>query len=128
VTVLGIDVPPVIGSASAIQSSTRARLNLHAPPGMGAREAQDALVAHLEKHAPWNGKVEIERVALGDPFVSSVSGPGFEAMKTAMKDAYGRELTTEGQGGSIPLCNVLSDTYPDAEIMLMGVEEPHCLI
>ena len=37
-------------------------------------------------------------------------------------------MTTEGQGGSIPLCNVLADTFPDAEIMLIGVEEPRCLI
>ena len=29
-------------------------------------------------------------------------------------------MTTEGQGGSIPLCNVLAETYPDAEIMLHG--------
>jgi hypothetical protein len=34
----------------------------------------------------------------------------------------------EGQGGSIPLCNVLHETFPDAEIMLIGVEEPRCLI
>jgi cysteinylglycine-S-conjugate dipeptidase len=33
-----------------------------------------------------------------------------------------------GQGGSIPLCNVFADTFPDAEIFLMGVEEPRCLI
>ena len=45
-----------------------------------------------------------------------------------MEEAYGHEQTTEGQGGSIPLCNVLAETYPDAEIMLMGVEEPKCLI
>ena len=35
---------------------------------------------------------------------------------------------TEGQGGSIPLCNVLEKTFPNAEIMLIGVEEPQCLI
>ena len=45
-----------------------------------------------------------------------------------MEEAFGRPMTTEGQGGSIPLCNVLADTYPDAEIMLLGVEEPKCLI
>ncbi|MFF1503416.1 hypothetical protein ACFVZR_26850 [Streptomyces sp. NPDC058316] len=33
-----------------------------------------------------------------------------------------------GQGGSIPLCNVLSGAFPRAEIILMGVEEPQCLI
>jgi cysteinylglycine-S-conjugate dipeptidase len=45
-----------------------------------------------------------------------------------MEEAFGQPMTTEGQGGSIPLCNVLADTYPDAEIMLLGVEEPKCLI
>jgi acetylornithine deacetylase/succinyl-diaminopimelate desuccinylase-like protein len=45
-----------------------------------------------------------------------------------MEEAFGRELTTEGQGGSIPLCNVLDETFPEAEIMLYGVEEPRCLI
>ena len=35
---------------------------------------------------------------------------------------------TLGQGGSIPLCNVFPETYPDAEIILIGVEEPRCLI
>ena len=45
-----------------------------------------------------------------------------------MRDAYGRDLVTQGQGGSIPLCNVFAETYPDAEIMLIGVEEPLCLI
>jgi hypothetical protein len=37
-------------------------------------------------------------------------------------------MTTLGQGGSIPLCTVFADTYPDAEIILAGVEEPHALI
>ena len=37
-------------------------------------------------------------------------------------------MTTLGQGGSIPLCNVFADTYPDAEIILLGVEEPLALI
>jgi acetylornithine deacetylase/succinyl-diaminopimelate desuccinylase-like protein len=71
---------------------------------------------------------EIERVALGDPFVGALEGPAFEAMKIAMEESFGRAMTTEGQGGSIPLCNVLAETYPDAEIMLLGVEEPKCLI
>ena len=67
-------------------------------------------------------------VAVGDPFVGSLDGPAFEALKAALEEAFGRELTTEGQGGSIPLCNVFAETFPDAEIFLMGVEEPKCLI
>ena len=49
-------------------------------------------------------------------------------MATAMHHAYGTPMTHLGQGGSIPLCNVFTDTYPDAEIILMGVEEPLALI
>jgi cysteinylglycine-S-conjugate dipeptidase len=127
-TVLGIDVPPVIGSSSAVQASAAARVSLRIPPGMKGRDAQDALVAHLESRVPWNMRCEIERVAVGDPFEGALEGPAFEAMKAAMEESFGREMTTEGQGGSIPLCNVLAETYPDAEIMLFGVEEPRCLI
>ena len=127
-TVLGIDVPPVIGSSSAVQASAAARVSLRIPPGMTGQAAQDALVAHLESRVPWNMRHEIERVAVGDPFVGALEGPAFDSMSSAMEEAFGRPLTTEGQGGSIPLCNVLAETYPDAEIMLFGVEEPRCLI
>jgi cysteinylglycine-S-conjugate dipeptidase len=128
VAVLGIDIPPVVGSASSIQASAAARVSLRIPPGMDGKAAQDALIAHLRKRVPWHLQCEIERVAVGDPFVGSLDGPGFQALKAAMEESYGRGLTTEGQGGSIPLCNVLAETYPDAEIFLMGVEEPQCLI
>lgn len=127
-TVIGIDAPPVIGSAAAVQASASARVSLRLPPGVSGREAQDALVGHLQARVPWGLSCEIERVALGDPFVGSLEGPGFEALKMALEEAFGRSMTTEGQGGSIPLCNVLAETYPDAEIFLMGVEEPKCLI
>jgi cysteinylglycine-S-conjugate dipeptidase len=127
-TVLGIDVPPVIGSSSAVQASAAARVSLRLPPGVRGQDAQDKLVAHLESRVPWGLHHEITRVAVGDPFVGSLDGPAFTAMRSAMEEAFGRALTTEGQGGSIPLCNVLADTYPEAEIMLLGVEEPACLI
>jgi cysteinylglycine-S-conjugate dipeptidase len=128
VTVLGIDVPPVIGSASAIQASAAARVSLRVPPGMEGGPAQEALIEHLRKRVPWGLHCTIERVAVGDPFVGSLSGRGYESLKAALEESYGHPMTTEGQGGSIPLCNVFAETYPDAEIFLMGVEEPRCLI
>ncbi len=128
VTVLGIDVPPVAGAVNAIQAAAAARVSLRVPPGESAKDSQDALIAHLQKRVPWNLRCEIDRVAVGEPFVGSLNGPAFDALKAAMEEAYGREMTTEGQGGSIPLCNVFAETYPKAEIFLMGVEEPKCLI
>ncbi|GGI46806.1 acetylornithine deacetylase/succinyl-diaminopimelate desuccinylase-like protein [Agromyces flavus] len=128
VTVLGIDCPPVIGSAAAIVPHAAARLNLRVPPGVDPTGARDALEAHLRGEAPWGVQIEVETEAVGAPFAARTDGPAFRAMAAAMREAYGVEMTTLGQGGSIPLCNVFADTYPGAEIILMGVEEPLALI
>lgn len=127
-TVLGIDCPPVVGSAAAIQPRARARINLRVPSGMDPIRAQDALIEHLQDAAPWNVRVGVEREASGAPFRARTGGPAYAALGRAMEQAYGRPMTTLGQGGSIPLCNVFADTYPDAEIILMGLEEPLALI
>jgi len=128
VTILGIDCAPVVGSASSITPKAAARLNLRIPPGMTPEVARDALVEQLRAAAPWGVEVGFETEALGAPFRATTDGPAFQAMGEAMGEAFGTPMTSLGQGGSIPLCNVFADTYPDAELILMGVEEPACLI
>jgi acetylornithine deacetylase/succinyl-diaminopimelate desuccinylase-like protein len=128
VTVIGIDCPPVVGSASAINPRAAARLNLRIPPGMDPGEAESALRAHLLAAAPWGVHVDVALEASGAPFRARTDGPAYRAIAEAMEEAYGVPMTTLGQGGSIPLCNVFADTYPDAEIILMGTEEPQALI
>jgi acetylornithine deacetylase/succinyl-diaminopimelate desuccinylase-like protein len=128
VTVLGIDCPPVVGSSAAIQPHASARLNLRVPPGLDAVAAQTALIEHLQGVAPWGVHVSFEREATGAPFQAHTGGPAYKVLAESMRQAYGRPMSTLGQGGSIPLCNVLADTYPAAEIILMGVEEPLTLM
>jgi cysteinylglycine-S-conjugate dipeptidase len=127
-TVLGIDCPPVVGSTAAIVPHASARLNLRIPPGTEADDAETALREHLAAAAPWGVSVTVETEATGSPFRADTGGPAYDAMRAAMREAYGSEMVLLGQGGSIPLCNVFADTYPDAELILMGVEEPLCLI
>jgi cysteinylglycine-S-conjugate dipeptidase len=105
-----------------------ARLNLRIPPGTTPEEAETALRAHLEGAAPWGVSVAVETEATGSPFRATTDGPAYDAMRSAMQEAYGREMVLLGQGGSIPLCNVFAETYPGAELLLMGVEEPRALI
>ena len=128
VTVLGIDCPTIAGCTAAIPPEARALISLRIPPGVDARNAQDALIDHLAAVAPWHVQVDFERAFEGQPFAAPVDGPAFAAMAESIREVYGREVTQQGDGGSIPLCNVLQETFPDAEIMLLGVEEPQCLI
>ena len=128
VNVLALDAPSVDGVTAAIQHTARAMVNLRVPPGIDAAEAQVLLVEHLERVAPWDVHVEVERRTVGQPFAARTDGPGFTNLAAAMEQAFGTPLTTAGQGGAIPLCNTLQAAHPDAEILLIGVEEPACQI
>jgi acetylornithine deacetylase/succinyl-diaminopimelate desuccinylase-like protein len=128
ITILGIDCPPVVGSTSAIVPDAAARLDLRIPPGTDPDQAHQALVDHLQAVAPWGVRVTVDLEGEGAPFRAAVDGPAYDAISSAMGEAYGRPMTTLGQGGSIPLCNVFDDTFPDAELIMMGVEEPAALI
>lgn len=128
VTVLGIDCPPVVGSAAAVPATARARVSLRVPPGTDPGAAREALTKHLTDAAPWGARVTVETEGTGSPFRAATDGPAYTALGTAMEQVYGKPLAFLGQGGSIPLCNVFAEAYPSAEIVLMGVEEPRCLI
>jgi acetylornithine deacetylase/succinyl-diaminopimelate desuccinylase-like protein len=128
VTILGIDCPPVVGSAAAITPRASARLNLRVPPGMQTGDAAEALVRHLHAVAPWGVHVTTEIESPGPPFLARTGGPAYQAIAAAMHEAYGRPMVTLGDGGSIPLCTAFADVYPDAELILLGVEEPLALI
>ncbi|OHV56520.1 dipeptidase [Pseudofrankia sp. BMG5.36] len=127
-TVIGMEVPPLTGAPSAVQPAAAARLNLRVPPGVDPEAAYGLLADHLRAVAPWHVRVEIELEGIGASFRAETDGPGYRAITAALATAYGRPVTTAGQGGGIPLCDTFARTYPDSEIMLIGVSEPACLI
>ncbi|WFN93718.1 dipeptidase [Gordonia sihwensis] len=129
VTVIGLDAPSTDECAAAIMPTAAAMLNLRVPPGTDPRESYELLVAHLRKHIPWGVRVDFEPDAFGGPFSADPTGPGYRQLIDAMSTAYdGLPVQFSGQGGSIPLCTVLAETVPRAEIALLGVEEPMCAI
>ncbi len=128
VSVLGIDAPAVDGAANAIQPRARAKVSVRVPPGLSGEHAAEALEAHLRSRTPWNAKLSFEREAVADPFSGRLDGPAFAALSEAMAEAFDRPTTTMGQGGSIPLCTLLADEFPQAEILLLGAQEPACQI
>ncbi|GAA3865552.1 dipeptidase [Streptomyces sedi] len=123
-TVMGIDCPPVVGATPSVQAGARAMLGLRVPPGTGAREAADLVEAHLRARAPWGARVTVERQGEGAAFRADVESPAYEAMASAMRDAYdGTEMAVVGQGGSIPLTATLGGLYPEAEVVMIGLSD-----
>jgi acetylornithine deacetylase/succinyl-diaminopimelate desuccinylase-like protein len=123
-TVIALDATPVAQVTAAVHAEARAVVNLRVPAGQDAKAAQDLLVAHLHAHTPYGAQVETKAVSLGQGFRASGDGPAYQAMRRAMRAAFGHEAVTAGQGGSIPLAVALTELAPDAEVLLLGVEEP----
>ncbi len=123
ITVTGIDVPSVAGALNAVSPHARATINLRVHPRQDAREAQDALVRHLDAARPFGLDLTIHRGATGNGFSADTSGPAYQAAKAAMAEAWGRPTVTVATGGSIPLVNALHEAVPAAEILLLGATD-----
>ena len=124
VTVTGIDAPTVINASNTLSASTTVVISSRIAPGQKASDAYDALEKHLRANAPFGAKLEISEVDLGDPFLVDTKGQSVADARAAMFEAWGVEPVDTGIGGSIPFLADLVEQFPDAEILVTGVEDP----
>ena len=124
VNVVGIDAPPTQGAVNAVIPEAKARVSLRVPPGLDAVAARDALIRHLESHAPWGVHVSVTPDVVGQGVRVDTSGPAYAAAREAMLQAYGTPVQEIGAGGSIPLVDSLLAAVPGAEILLFGAQDP----
>jgi acetylornithine deacetylase/succinyl-diaminopimelate desuccinylase-like protein len=125
VSVLGIDATPVDTASNTLSPSARAKIGMRIAPGGDATAHLDALVAHLERHAPFGAVVTVERGDVGEPFTVDADGPAYDAARSAFRDAWdGTEPIDMGMGGSIPFIAEFARIFPDAAVLVTGVEDP----
>ena len=124
ITVTGIDAPDVKNASNTLQPSVRVRVSVRVAPGQRAADAYAAVRAHLEAAAPFGARLGFADVDLGEPFLVDQSGWAAEAARRALEDGWGTAPVATGIGGSIPFVSTLAATFPDAQILLTGVEDP----
>ena len=95
---------------------------------MASKRAEEKLIARLRGATPWNARVEIHTQNITEPLAGVTTGVAYTAFRESLRDAYQREPVAPGQGGSTPVCSAFATSYPDAELLLFGVEEPLCAI
>ncbi len=123
-SIIGLDATPVKEASNTLWPVATARISMRVPPGQDAKAAQDALVTHLEAHAPWGAEVKITRGPTGEAFTGTTSGPAYAALKEALGAAWGCLAIDIGQGGSIPFLSDFARTFPAAALLVTGVEDP----
>jgi cysteinylglycine-S-conjugate dipeptidase len=123
-SVVGIDAPPVEEAGMVLVPSARARLALRIAPDDDAEAARDALVRHLETQAPWGAQVRVSAGRPVAPYSARTTGPAYAAAREAFAAAWGVPPVEIGVGGSIGFLAPFARAFPDAEVLVTGVEDP----
>jgi acetylornithine deacetylase/succinyl-diaminopimelate desuccinylase-like protein len=123
INAIGIDMTDVAGSSNVLTPEARAKISMRIVPGSEPDQELDALVRHLESHAPWGAHVAVERTKAAPPFLCETDGPGYRAAREALEEAFGKPAGEAGSGGSIPLLRTLRHVAPKAEFVLWGPED-----
>ena len=124
-TVLGIDAPRTSEAPNALVPAARAKIGVRLAPGDDPKKAYEAVKAHLEAHAPWGARVEVTLEADGAPCVIDATGPVYDAARAAFRIAWdGVEPVQIGIGGSIPFIATFQELFPNAAVLVTGVEDP----
>ncbi len=124
IAVIGIDAPSVAAASNTLVPVARAKVSLRVAPGDDAAAARAALTAHLEANAPWGARVSVQPGPVAAPFTARAGGRAYQAARSALNEAWGRPAVDAGAGGSIPFVTAYAGLFPDAEILITGVEDP----
>ncbi len=124
-TVLGIDAPSCQEAPNALVPAARAKVSMRIAPGDDPAAVFAAAKEFLEAKPPWGAHVTVTLVEDGAPCVINSEGPVFEAFRDAFRTAWdGVQPVDIGIGGSIPFIATFQEMFPQAAILVIGVEDP----
>ena len=117
--------PTLQDAGNVLRPYTAFKLSLRLPPLVDAAQAVQELKALLEDNAPYQAKVTFESLSGATGWNAPATTPWFErALNEASQAHFGAPCGYIGQGGTIPLMNMLSEGFPKAQMMVCGVLGP----
>ncbi|HWI42636.1 MAG TPA: dipeptidase [Nocardioides sp.] len=124
-SITGLDAPKVDGASNTLVPSARAKISLRVAPGDTTDNALACLRSHLEEHVPWGAQLTVTVVDAGEATQIDATGPAYDAARAAFTEAWdGTEPVDMGVGGSIPFIAEFLETFPQASVLVTGVEDP----
>ena len=100
------------------------RVSARIAPGQDAGEAFAAIRAHLEANAPFGAQLDVRGHRHGAAVPRRHQRLGGRRGQGCDGRAWGKAPVEIGIGGSIPFIAELVDEFPDAQILVTGVEDP----
>ncbi len=117
--------PALKDAGNVLRPYTAFKLSLRLPPLVDAAQAVADMKALLEDNAPYQAKVTFESGGGATGWNAPDTLPWFEqALNSSSQAHFGAPVGYIGQGGTIPLMNMLSAGFPKAQMMVCGVLGP----
>jgi acetylornithine deacetylase/succinyl-diaminopimelate desuccinylase-like protein len=118
-------LPDIRNAGNVLRPYTAFKLSLRLPPLIDATTAVQQLKVLLEDNAPYQARVTFENSGAATGWNAPDTAPWFNRALDAASQAYfGAPCGFIGQGGTIPLMNMLSQGFPNAQMMVCGVLGP----
>ena len=117
--------PALKDAGNVLRPYTAFKLSLRLPPLIDAAAAVAELKTLLEDNAPYQAKVTFHEQGASSGWNAPATAPWFEqALNSASMAHFQAPVGYIGQGGTIPLMNLLSQGFPKAQMMVCGVLGP----
>ena len=118
-------LPDLQNAGNVLRPYTAFKLSLRLPPLVDTASAVQELKALLEDNAPYQARVTFQGLSSATGWNAPETAPWFgQALDAASRNFYGAPCGYIGQGGTIPLMNMLSRGFPKAQMMVCGVLGP----
>jgi acetylornithine deacetylase/succinyl-diaminopimelate desuccinylase-like protein len=117
--------PAIKDAGNVLRPYTAFKLSLRTPPLVDAALCMQQLKALLEDNAPYQAKVTFEASGTASGWNAPELAPWLQtALGDASRAYWGGACGYIGQGGTIPLMNMLEKGFPKAQMMVCGVLGP----
>ncbi|MDH5856248.1 M20/M25/M40 family metallo-hydrolase [Lampropedia aestuarii] len=125
-SITGADgLPNLANAGNVLRPYTAFKLSIRTPPLVDAAACVEQMKALLEDNAPYQARVTLEDVHGANGWNAPGMDSWFQQSLDAASQAhFGASCGYIGQGGTIPLMGLLSQSFPSAQMMVCGVLGP----
>lgn len=111
------------GAKTVLPAKAMAKVSCRLVPDQDPAEIAKRFEAHLEKVKPAGVTVKVTYIHGGKPWRAALDGSLYDAARTALRAAFGKEPVIVGEGGSIPVVGDFSRILA-APVLLLGFGLP----
>ena len=118
-------LPSIAEAGNVLRAETALRLSIRIPPCVDPKKALASLTEKLTENVPFGATVSIEKTQASAGWNAPAETDWFKKAVTDVGHrVFGAPSAFIAEGGSIPILNLFTDSFPAAQMFVTGVLGP----